>query len=152
MPAYTQTLSPSADEAKRADVRRLLELVGAGDLGKQVMTQMINQFRTAHPQVPQRFWTDFASEINADEILELSVPAYEKHLTHEEIKQLIAFYESPVGKKLIQVQPQIVQDSMIAGQKWGQDLGRKVMQRLIDEGLQPRPESPAPEKSPAPEN
>ena len=58
------------------------------------------------------------------------IPIYEKHFTHEELKQLIAFYESPIGKKLIKVQPQIMMESMAAGEEWGKKLVQKAMEKL----------------------
>lgn len=73
-------------------------------------------------------------DINAGEIIELVIPVYAKYLTHEEIKELIVFYESPVGRKLAVVQPRIFQESFILGQEWGQAIGEKIQQRLIDRG------------------
>lgn len=39
---------------------------------------------------------------------------YEKHFTHDEIKDLIKFYESPTGKKLLEKTPEISKDMMNA--------------------------------------
>jgi hypothetical protein len=56
----------------------------------------------------------------------LLVPIYATHLTRDEIEQLIRFYESPVGRRLTAVQPMISQESMAAGQTWGEAVGRIV--------------------------
>lgn len=128
--AYAQDAASSKDE----DIRRLLDLSGAGDMGVQVMEQMITAFKQAQSGVPDKFWTDFMTEVDSDELTELVVPIYDKHLTHDDVRQLITFYETPVGKKLIAVQPKIMQESMLAGQRWGQEIAERVARKLREEG------------------
>jgi hypothetical protein len=62
------------------------------------------------------------------------IPVYNKYYTHDEIKQLIAFYESSLGKKLVEVTPLLTQETMIIGQKWGEKLGQDIVDELIREG------------------
>ena len=92
--------------------------------------QYLRQFKKMMPQIPEDFWTDFRNEVNAKELTDLVVPIYAKHFSHDEIKQLIAFYNTPIGKKLVALQPQIMQESMAAGQKWGNKIGQRVMKKL----------------------
>lgn len=40
------------------------------------------------------------------------VNIYDKHFTQDEIKDLIKFYESPTGKKLLETTPEISKDLM----------------------------------------
>jgi hypothetical protein len=58
------------------------------------------------------------------------VPIYDKHLSEQDIKSVIAFYETPAGKRFVKVLPQLTQESMVAGQKWGMALAQKVVDRL----------------------
>ena len=129
----TKTIDP----IKKEDIRKMLVATGAGQMGVQVINQMIGMQRRQNPNVPKEFWDDFLSEIDANELIELTIPAYDKHLSHDEVKELTRFYESPVGKKLVQVQPQIMQDSMSAGQQWGAKLAQKIVERLKAEGYRP---------------
>jgi hypothetical protein len=122
--------APSAENAKTRDIRRLLVLTGSGNLGKQVATQLIASFQKAIPDVPASFWEEFAKEIDANELVELIVPIYDRHFSHDEVKAIIAFYESPAGRKLVSKLPEITQDSMGVGQAWGQKLGARVQARL----------------------
>jgi hypothetical protein len=137
-----------AAEAKRADIRRLLELTGATKLGMQMMNQSLTSMRRAMPNVPKEFWEEFQASIDPNDLTELAVPAYEKHLTHADIKELIKFYESPIGKKMITVQPLIVADTMAAGQKWGRAMGMKVAKQLQEKGYDRKPGDPAPAEKP----
>lgn len=121
------------DELYR-DTRELMELTGAGNLAVQMMHQMLEPMRRGLPQVPAEFWDRFMAKVDPDEIIDLTVPVYTKHLTHDEIKQLLAFYKSPVGRKLIAALPSIMQESMAAGQRWGEQLGQRVREELEAEG------------------
>jgi hypothetical protein len=130
-PALAQ---PGTEDAKRADIRRLLELTGAGDLWMQVVRQLLQNFKQVVPKVPAKVWDELAKEINARELIELVVPAYERHFTHADIRSLISFYSSPVGRKFVRVQPALVQESMAAGQAWGVQIGKRLEERLRKAG------------------
>lgn len=123
----------TGDPKKQADIRKLLNLTGAGSLGKQVATQLIDSFRKSFPNAPAAFWDDFAKEIKPEELIDLVVPVYDRNLSHDDIKAIIKFYESPAGKRFAAKLPDITQESMAAGQQWGQKLGAKVMQRLQEQ-------------------
>lgn len=134
LPLWGQPNTPQ--EQKQANIRKLLEITGSGKLGIQVMKQMIDSYRTSMPKVPQKFWDDFMKEADPQQLVELIVPIYDKYLTDEDVKNLIQFYQSPLGKKVIQVLPQITQQSMQAGQKWGAEIGQKVADKLKAEGYE----------------
>jgi uncharacterized protein len=115
---------------KQKDIRKLLKITGSGELGTQVMGQMIGNMKKAMPQVPDKFWADFMKEVHTDELVDLIVPVYDRNLTHDDVKELIRFYESPTGKKFVSVLPKITQESMVVGEKWGRELAMKVMTKL----------------------
>ena len=57
------------DPAKQADIQKLMNLTGAGNLGMQAMDQMILSMKGAMASVPEKFWTEFRKEVNADELV-----------------------------------------------------------------------------------
>ncbi len=66
------------------------------------------------------------------------VPIYASHFSQAELEQLVRFYESPLGKRLNEVQPLIVQESMETGQRWGATIGRAVGESLARGGIKPQ--------------
>jgi hypothetical protein len=102
------------------------------------MDQLLGSFRQSNPAVPAKFWDDLRGELNAGQLTELVVPIYDRHLSHDDIKQVIAFYESPAGRKLISVQPQIVAESMKAGQDWGRAAAERILRRMKEQGYGPK--------------
>jgi hypothetical protein len=119
--------------AKRQDIRKLLEATGAAKIGQQIAAQMLPMFKQGNPQVPQKFWDEVAKEFDANSMIELVIPIYDKHLTHEDIKGLLAFYQSPLGRKMAAVTPQITQESMQVGQQWGMQVAQRVQKRLEEQ-------------------
>src|ERR1041384_4908854 len=54
-------------------------------------------------------------DLPLDEMVEAMVPIYQRHLTRSDIEEVIRFYSSPVGQKLLREQPQMIQEGMQAG-------------------------------------
>ena len=121
-------------EALEADIRELMAMTGAGNVGVQVMNQMLAPMQQARPGVPAEFWDRFMEKVDPGELVDMTVPIYARHFTHEEIKELVAFYKTPLGQKVIATLPAVMQESMAAGQKWGEELGRKIANELRAEG------------------
>ena len=53
------------------------------------------------------------------EITEATVAIYAGRLSAEEMRELIAFYRSPIGVKLVAITPEITAESTRFGQEWG---------------------------------
>lgn len=129
------TLVGFAQNTTKIDkIRKMLELTGSAKLGKQVAQNMIASFKQSYTSVDQAFWDDFEREIKAEDLINLMLPIYDKYYTEEDIDQLIAFYNSPIGKKMTENLPMITQESMVAGQAWGKKIGEKAAERLRARG------------------
>lgn len=134
--AHAETLSP----AKRADIVRLLDMTGALDAGRHMsaalMPQLAKIIRQTRPDVSQRTLDAVAIEVNAvfaenlGGLRDAVVPLYHKHFTAAEIRELIDFYSTPLGRKSLAVMPELMTDSMRVGQQWGESLGPKIEQRV----------------------
>jgi uncharacterized protein len=90
------------------------------------------------PKVPDEFWQEFENDIKPDEMVELVVPVYAKHLTLSEVRAANAYYSTPEGRSLIKKLPVIMNDAMQAGRLWGEQLGMKAVRRLQEKGLLPK--------------
>jgi hypothetical protein len=124
---------------KQADIKKLFGITGASNTGLRVFSQVIGMFQRAHSEVPEAVWMEMVSEAEAkvgDFVMEMLVPIYDKYLTHEDIKGLIAFYETPAGRKLLAVMPQMHRESRQAGEIWGREFARTVQERLAEKGYE----------------
>ena len=130
---FTNGFSQSV--SKTDDIKRLLEITGSGKLGVQVGQTMISSFKKSYPNVPEEFWNSFLKELNSDVLINMIIPIYDKYYSESEIKELTEFYQSALGKKVIATMPQIMQESMQAGQSWGRAIGEKVYTNLKEKGF-----------------
>ena len=115
-------------------MKKFFKASGSEASFKNVIILMMNNFKTnpAFATIPDEFWTEFAKEAEESygEVEMKIAEVYQQHFTNDEIKQLIAFYESPIGKKLVQEQPAIQADSYKYGSEWGQKLGAKIVEKI----------------------
>jgi uncharacterized protein len=114
------TASPQAnsiDEAKEADIRSLMELVGAREMVQDGAHTAIEQSRekllatVPNNDKGQAFVNAFAAsyqkKFDVDAVTDQIVAIYDKHYTEDEIKGLLQFYGSPLGQKVAAEMPKI---------------------------------------------
>lgn len=138
-PASTRPIaankSDASDEAaKIADIRKLLELTGSRDMVNQMKGTLMAQFRQASPNLPPEMFDEMLDEMKAEDLEEAIIPIYVKHFSADDIKQLIAFYESPFGRKVTRAMPQIMQECNEIGINWGQNIVTRVATKWRKEG------------------
>ncbi|MEM6731907.1 MAG: DUF2059 domain-containing protein [Myxococcota bacterium] len=128
----------AAEGGKANKIRKLLEVTGTTELGKQILSQMFPSFRKMAPQVPNAVWTDLEKTMSSKvgELEGILIPIYDRHFTESDIDALITFYQTPVGKKFVQKLPVVTQESMTAGQKWGLKIGDQVVRELRSKGYE----------------
>lgn len=134
-------------EAKRSDIKKLIASTGSDRIAAQfagAVTQSLSHaLKAAHPDLPERIFVSirhdltamFTEKMNAPEgMIDRVVPVYHKHFTHDEIRELLAFYQTAIGRKAIDVLPNVVGESTAIGQAWGRGLAPDI-RRLIDAAL-----------------
>lgn len=126
---------PPSTAAKTADIKRLLELTGGVRLGEHMLDRLFELQRRAMPDVPDSVWDEARRAFETRELLELVAGVWDRHFTHEEILGLIAFYESPLGTRLREMQPLILQESLFAGEEWGRRALEKLQEKLLQKGF-----------------
>ena len=125
------------DAQKTALVRQFLEATGALDQAIRVVETNLPAQRAANPAIPAVFWDRLLAQVKArrNEFLNEAVPVFARLFTIEELKGLVEFYRSPLGKRLMEIQPQMSKELSEAGQRWGQRLSVEVAQQLVAEGI-----------------
>jgi len=65
-----------------------------------------------------------------EELLTQMARAYAQKFSEQELKDLVAFYKSPLGKKMITTEPAIIDDSMSMTQNWASQFSQQVLGRM----------------------
>ena len=152
--AAAQDSSPE----RRQNIRRLLEITKAVELSSQAGEQAIAQLKGSLAQLPANvggqlspevmekitsvFEEEMRKEFTAEKVVSSITPIYEKYLSDDDVKALIAFYESPLGQKVIDVLPQIMREAFEDGAARGQAAALRAIERLRVEKLLPSPTQP----------
>ena len=141
MPATATTTD--VDPQKAADIRRLMEVTGAGVLGVQIMRGMQTELRPIienslppgeyRGQLVDLFLAKFQSIATGESLVTIVIPIYDKHFSDDEIRQLTAFYETPIGRKAVAELPKVVAESQQVGKEWGMTLGQESLNEVLTE-------------------
>jgi hypothetical protein len=145
-PTSNQTASsakPKISPEKETDIRKLLDLMDVAKLMSQTMDGMQSQIRpTLTASLPpgeyrnkliDLFFERFRAKADPQQMVDMAVAIYDKHFTDNDIKGLIKFYETPLGKKTISALPEVTAELEQQGGEWGQKLGRESMQEVLAE-------------------
>jgi hypothetical protein len=142
-PSLSQTSRSGigTDTAKIVLIRQVIAATRAADQAVLAMETGLPAQRASNPRIPAVFWDRFAERARSrrSEFVELLVPIYDQRFSPAELRDLLAFYQSPLGQRLLEVQPDLTRDAMLAGQKWGMRLGAEIGQELAAEGIQIQP-------------
>jgi len=114
----------SIEPAKEADIRSLMELVGARDLVQDGANTANEQSRekllatVPNNDKGQAFLNAFAAsyqkKFDVDQVSAQLVGIYDKHFSEDEIKGLLQFYGSPLGQKVAAEMPKIGRETQAA--------------------------------------
>jgi hypothetical protein len=61
-----------------------------------------------------------------ERIVEVLASTYATHLTLAELDALLSFHRSPLGRRLLEVQPLVMKEMIAEGQRWANDLIRRI--------------------------
>jgi len=91
--------------SKEGLVLKYMEVTG-------VKSNMQKTFADIVDAAPEEKKADLRQVLNLDEVLRQLAPVYEQYFSERDLQELIAFYESDVGRKLLRTAPLILKDSM----------------------------------------
>jgi uncharacterized protein len=125
-----------------AIARELILLKGAAPLYHAVFVGVIEQAKNVFMQqnpMLQKDLNETAAALRVEleprsaELLTEIARLYAARFTEQELKDVLAFYKTPAGKKMLDEEPKIIDESMSYAQSWGDKLSAEVMEKFRDE-------------------
>lgn len=137
----------SAQGATSASIERLLDVMRV----EQLLQSMFKSMETMQQAQFDKMLTDsaktdeekrklvdarervtriVAEELSYAKIKPLYVEAFERVYTDDDVLALIAFYESPTGRKFLEKQPQLMQESFAAMQRRMQPIMQRINREI----------------------
>ena len=138
--ARAQGTTPA--ETEKIDViRKILDVTHAADLALGAIEAAVPVQRASNPRIPAVFWDRFLVQARErrGEFVDSIIPLYSRRFELTDLKGLLQFYQSPLGQRLLETQPELMRESMQMGQRWGARLGAEIGQQLAAEGVQIQP-------------
>jgi hypothetical protein len=134
---YNQILSVMIVQLQQGFVVSFREtLKNIGDITPEEQARLKQLFEQSMGSYVKRMKVKIAEVMPLNELInDVYYPAFSKHFTVAEIKELIAFYESPIGQKFISTTPTVMQESTtIMNEKYTPEL-QKIGSKIAEEEL-----------------
>lgn len=131
LPASAQN-SDQTDEYKTL-LKKIMTLSGSSASSEAIMSQLMSSMKNGPFQQDEAYWKDFASKWTRkieDKVMEVYAPIYQQHMTLDELKKVVAFYESPAGRKLGETATAVATESMPMIQQLSMEMVQEMMPKL----------------------
>jgi len=134
--------------------RELYGMVGGQKLAAAAGSAMMVQFASNPELAPYKDilegWIQkvYAGGAFDKEMVRIYAEAY----SEDELRQLIAFYQTPIGRKTLQIMPELMQKGMAVGQKLAQEHLPELQQAIAarESELKAQEPKPAPQEQKPP--
>jgi hypothetical protein len=122
--------------------KELITVKGAAAIYEPIVRGIVEQTRLtllrANPMLGKDL-NEVAAKLRADygprsaELMDNAARIYATHFTEHELKEALAFYKSPLGRKLVTQEPIILDQSMKEAQAWADHMSDEVIGKFRTE-------------------
>jgi hypothetical protein len=135
LPAAAQQPAKPASPAAIAAAKEILTMKNAGAMYAQAVPNIVQQTKDQLMQTNLNYQKDLnevavivAQKLagKEKEIGEGMAAVYASDFTEQELKDLVNFYKSPLGQKLLSTEPRAIQQSMGFMNQWAQQFAETV--------------------------
>ncbi len=143
--AQTKPTAPAATAAKPvtpehlALARAVLDFTGAGKSFDSVVTKLLVDARQSIIRTSPTLQPDLdvvISDLNTkmknsdEELINKIAAVYAQKLSEAELKDIVAFYQSPAGQKMTSSMPEILRESYGLAREWSQQMSVEIMKQV----------------------
>ncbi len=137
--AATAARAQEPSQAQLALAGEIVDIKRSNALFEPLIAGVVEQSKVTLLQVNPNLFkdlTDVANQLRKEYSPRLGVlrteiaKLYAQRFTEQELKDTLAFYKSPLGKKLLTEEPAFVERTMTFAQEWAIKLNEEVLQRF----------------------
>ena len=136
-------LAQPVPKEKRAVIVKLMRIIHSTRLAAEIKARIIGALKQSFPDVPPAYWKKLDKRIDIRELLDSFVPIYARNLSLEDLKKIVAFYETPAGQHYLAARGKMVAASMETGKKWAMGWIVQVFKELKAKGYTPKGNHPS---------
>jgi hypothetical protein len=140
--ASAQQQKPAPTAAAVQMAREIIQLKGATTTFDPLITGVIEYHRNVMIQTNPNLSREIeqvASKLVTElqgrrvELQQALATSYAQHFTEQELRDAIAFYRSPLGKKLVTEEPKAMEETMKAADAWSKKFADEINAKLREE-------------------
>jgi uncharacterized protein len=144
-PASAQAPAPSGPQPSPAALllaKQIVEIKGVQNVFAPLVRGVVEKTKQTFMQT-NFMWQKDLDEVAAieekkyaprvSELVDATARMYAQHFTEQELRQLLAFYQSPVGKKALVEEPKVLDESMAFAGTWGDNLSQEVIASMRED-------------------
>lgn len=123
------------DQFEKEAPQRIAQSVNAlPDLTPQEREKMRQDLAADDARLVKRFQDLIKEKLDWAQLMEqLMYPIADKYYTEDDLKNLIAFYKSPTGKKVLEAMPQMMTDIMVRSNEIIKPKFDEIAKQILDE-------------------
>jgi hypothetical protein len=129
------------DQFERDAPEQIAQSVNAmQDLKPQEREKMLQDMTADNARLVKRFRELIKEKLDWSQLMDqLMYPIVDKYYTEDDLKNLIAFYKSPTGKKVLETMPQMMTDIMVRSNEIIKPKFDEISKQILDEEKKRRP-------------
>jgi len=124
--------------ARERDIRRFLAATEVVSKELASFDLVFAGMKKQAPQIPEKVWEEVRAEFlkvfHPEEIIAVYVKIYARRFSDREMRQMVAFFESPVGRRLVAETPEINMEAFVEGVDRGFNIADKIQELLKSRG------------------
>ncbi len=135
--------APALADDKRQLIDEMLTISGSIDAGRQMASYVANSMIDTLAKANDRITPEIAEVLKKEVVAiveeefiekrflnEMSYEIYSRYFSTEELRELVRFYQTDLGRKLTRTQPRIIQESTAASRNHMQQLKPEIQKRV----------------------
>jgi uncharacterized protein len=135
-PAVAQSAAPQPTPGALLLAKQIVQVKHVQDVFQPIVRGVVQKSRDMFMQT-NFMWGKDLNEVAVNvekqftprvtELVDASARIYATHFTEPELRDLLAFYQSPLGQKAIAQEPKVLDESMVYAGTWADNLSQEVI-------------------------
>ncbi len=138
-PVEAQTPGTPPTAAAILLAKQIIEIKGVNKLFDPLVRGVIEKVKDQFMQTNFMWANDLnavAAQLEKEyapresELVDDSARIYASHFSEDELRQILAFYQSPLGRKMVAEEPKALDESVANAGNWGDKLSEEIIDRM----------------------
>jgi hypothetical protein len=134
-----QAPAPQPSPAALLIAKQIIDIKGVKTMFDPVVRGVVEKVKDTFMQT-NFMWAKDLNEVavivhkdydfRSSELVDQTARIYASHFTEAELKNILAFYQSPLGQKIVAEEPKAMDESMNNAATWADQLSNEVMAKM----------------------